>query len=87
MDLPVMTRSASMGHYTRGHIGVLMKGLDTMIKGRYVGLVIIDFCLDDKVTDAMVNINKMVKQCLQEEFGENAAVDVEQQYADLYQCK
>lgn len=65
-----------------------------MIKGRYIGLITVDFCVDEN-TDGLLpfeqlrknvtqDLNDFIKELLMEELGDIAKVGVEQQYADLY---
>lgn len=64
------------------------------IKGRYVGLVMIDFDLEEGKNgvvpfaelDGLVKekLTEIIKADLQDEIGEIGTVSVVQQYADLY---
>jgi hypothetical protein len=72
----------------------------TMIKGKYVGLVTIEFDFEEKVYPTILPFEQLLKviredltgamkKCLEDEFiyKDICTVEVEQQYADLYLCE
>lgn len=68
-----------------------------MIKGRYVALVEIDFAIDEKQYKNVYPMSEVkknfegftpeLKKMLENELGEEATVNVTQQYADIYQVE
>lgn len=65
-----------------------------MIKGRYVGTVTLDICVDEnkpgslpfeKMKESVMNdLSGEIKSLLEDEVGDSATVSITQQFADLY---
>lgn len=65
-----------------------------IIKGKYVGIVTIDFLADENMSGLLPfdklqksvkeELNGVIQEMLDEEFGDIANVKVEKQFADLY---
>ena len=68
-----------------------------MIKGKYVGTVIIDICVDENKPNLLPfeklkeetekKLNVVIRDILQDELDDIATVSVSQQYADLYKTE
>lgn len=68
-----------------------------MIKGKYVGLVEVSFCVDENTPGLLPfeklrrsvaeDFNGVIKKMIEEAVSGIATVEVDQQYADLYETR